>query len=542
MFGNIKAKWQELLDEHPKSEKAVSTVWSWLPPLNYITIHYGYFISIIVVSSLIFWGSSNPFGNVDYVDSLFLVTSAITNTGLNTRNLSELTTWQQVQLWFLLMIGSPIWISFWTVLIRKQAFERRFEAIVESEREKRRQRRELRKQHGRGLKRAPHLHNVIPFKKHLTDPNNPDNIGLSGLGSRIRASLDTTRQSNELTEFRPGAAAHRSISTPLTKIPSEETEAKTDENTVVGEPVQNPEFLTVEPREHIQFVEPAVSPHHLEKIESRTSAYQQGNHLTSLRPRRTSDATTAASEESEDFLMHWKKFLGKHNVSRSGQFYDLTTEEREHLGGCEYRALKILAFAVPFYSAMWQFLGAVALACYMALRTPDLPGQYAINPWWSGIFYSVSAFNNGGFGLLDDSVLAFQDHYFVLFVVGLLILAGNTAYPIFLRLGLWTWLKVLNLTTEPQAYAPWKETLEFILNYPRRVYTTLFPSRATWWLVAVLFVTNIIDWVAFELLNIDNPTVSELPVGNQIMAGLFQAICKLPTHAEFLFCQLTPLF
>jgi Trk-type K+ transport system membrane component len=236
---------------------------------------------------------------------------------------------------------------------------------------------------------------------------------------------------------------------------------------------------------------------------------------------------TEASAESEDFFLHWKKILGKHNVSRSGQFYDLSEEEREHLGGCEYRALKILFVFVPLYSAMFQFFGAVALACWIGTRSPEIPQADSQNPWWTGIFYSVSAFNNAGFTLIDDSVVPFRSDYFVLFVMGLLILAGNTAYPVFLRLGLWSTLRIMQLTTPPQAHAPWKETLEFILKYPRRVYTTLFPARATWWLVGVLFVINIVDWIAFEILNIGNPNLANMSVGDQIVAGLFQAICKL---------------
>ena len=48
-----------------------------LPPLNFITIHYAYFISTCLVASLIFWGSSTPAKSVSYIDSLFLVVSAM---------------------------------------------------------------------------------------------------------------------------------------------------------------------------------------------------------------------------------------------------------------------------------------------------------------------------------------------------------------------------------------------------------------------------------------------------------------------------------
>lgn len=528
MFGSLKSKWTEWLQGHPLAEKIVGHISGWLPPINYITIHYGYFISITVASSLIFWGSSKPFGNVNYVDSLFLVTSALTNTGLNTRNLSEVTIWQQVQLWFLLMIGSPIWISFWTVMIRKNAFERRFEDIVGTERERRKQQREARK-NGTTIRRAPNLLNMLSFNKHNTDPTGRA-PKLTGLGSRAPQSPHVPSPlSHEMSdlESRP-ATSTRAFSAPLSTIPSSHDSGdKTEEK----DAQRDIEFVEEDTRDHISFAEPP-SPHAVRRFESRTSAYQYNNHLApspnlGLRRGSNATATTAASEESEDFLMHWKKILGKHNVSRSGQFYDLTSDEREHLGGCEYRALKILAVAVPLYSAMWQFWGAVALGCYVALQSPEIPRADGENPWWAGIFFSVSAFNNGGFTLINDSIIPFRSHYFVLFTMGALILAGNTAYPIFLRLSLWTILKVLQLTTHPLTLGVWKETIEFILNYPRRVYTTLFPSRATWWLFGVLLVTNIVDWLAFEILNIGNPEVKKMPVGHQIMAGLFQAICKL---------------
>lgn len=95
---------------------------SWLPPLNFITIHYAYFISVCLVTSLIFWGSSEPARSISYTDSLFLVVSAMTEAGLNTVNLSQMTTWQQTILFLLILLGSSIWVSFWTVAARKRTY------------------------------------------------------------------------------------------------------------------------------------------------------------------------------------------------------------------------------------------------------------------------------------------------------------------------------------------------------------------------------------------------------------------------------------
>jgi Trk-type K+ transport system membrane component len=109
--------------------------------------------------------------------------------------------------------------------------------------------------------------------------------------------------------------------------------------------------------------------------------------------------------------------------------------------------------------------------------------------------------------------------------MGLLILAGNTAYPLFLRLILWSMLKLLCLIyPDVKVYEDHKATLRFILAYPRRVYTNLFPSAPTWWLLFMVIVLNGIDWAAFELLDIGNSLVSSIPAHFRVLDGLFQAL------------------
>ena len=49
-----------------------------LPPLNFISVHYIYFIGTSLLSALIFWGASTPPRAVSFTDSLFLTVSAMT--------------------------------------------------------------------------------------------------------------------------------------------------------------------------------------------------------------------------------------------------------------------------------------------------------------------------------------------------------------------------------------------------------------------------------------------------------------------------------
>lgn len=75
-----------------------------------------------------------------------------------------------------------------------------------------------------------------------------------------------------------------------------------------------------------------------------------------------------------------------------------------------------------------------------------------------------------------------------------------------------------------EQYADYKATLRFILTYPRRVYTNLFPSTPTWWLLFMLITLNGVDWAAFELLNIGNKAMASIPTRYRVLDGLFQAL------------------
>ena len=146
-----------------------------------------------------------------------------------------------------------------------------------------------------------------------------------------------------------------------------------------------------------------------------------------------------------------------------------------------------------------------------------------LGSFWTGTFFAISAFNNSGMALLDANAVAVNRSYYCLLTLSLLILAGNTLYPPFLRFILWTFKKLIPENPSSAAWQRRRLTVQFCLDHPRRVYTNLFPSTATWWLVASVVVLNAVDWVAFELLNIGNEVVDSLPIGFRIVAGLFQA-------------------
>lgn len=102
-------------------------------------------------------------------------------------------------------------------------------------------------------------------------------------------------------------------------------------------------------------------------------------------------------------------------------------------------------------------------------------------------------------------------------------------------------LKLLILIhPDPAKYAEYKATVRFVLQYPRRVYTNLFPAAQTWWLLFMVLVLNGIDWAAFELLNIGNAAVEAIPARFRVLDGLFVSSFFLcPFFCSFA-CPLLP--
>src|ERR1700761_3891190 len=102
-----------------------------------------------------------------------------------------------------------------------------------------------------------------------------------------------------------------------------------------------------------------------------------------------------------------------------------------------------------------------------------------------------------------------------------------------LRFFVWTTWKIV-----PRR-ARLKETLQFLLDHPRRCFVYLFPSHQTWFLLSVLvllkyamiihrckgsdFLTSATDWFFFLVLDIGNPELESIPIGTRIAIGLLQA-------------------
>lgn len=206
-------------------------------------------------------------------------------------------------------------------------------------------------------------------------------------------------------------------------------------------------------------------------------------------------------------------------VGRNSAFVDLSEDQREELGGIEYRSLKSLALILVCYYWGYMSLAFVGLVPWIIETNfygafVDAAGQS--RTWW-GFFTGVSSFNDVGFTLTPDSMISFQTAIWPLLLMSFLIIIGNTGFPIMLRWIIWIGSKLV-----PRGSGIWEE-LKFLLDHPRRCFTLLFPANATWWLFWILVALNGIDLVFFIILDFGNPIVTTLPPNIRALDGWFQA-------------------
>jgi hypothetical protein len=346
----------------------------WLPPCNFITVHYAYFVVTCMIASVIFWGASTPAYSVRYIDALFLVVSAMTLSGLGSINLSTINTFQQILLFVLIMMGSAIFVSAFVVHLRKRAFEKKFRIVVEKKRQK------------DGTKRrTTSLHRN----------------SMHELGDLRRSSAVSSFKDVDVFDEQPQTSApvpHIGMSsTDVGKDRSQFQSALIDDN---AEDTLHPAHLTFS--QDTRFIASGGS----QASTRRRSRLSFGTLGVGARPGASLDITSVdATSTARNMNHHEMPSEGdRHDLdhyldtadgwtSRNSQFHGLTERERERLGGYEYRAVTLLSWLVPAYYILFQLLGCLGCAAWVAHNRPSTALRNGLDPWWLGAFNAVSAFS-----------------------------------------------------------------------------------------------------------------------------------------------------
>ncbi|KAI4650469.1 hypothetical protein J4E93_002825 [Alternaria ventricosa] len=603
MFGPWLVMFAWLKQRLPSSLKALK------PHANFITLHYSYIIGWALIGSVIIYGS----GRIPYVDALFFASGAATQSGLNTIDINTLDLYQQIAIYFIASLCTPIFIHSSVVVVRLYWFEKRFQNIVlergnrsgrtrtlsrrKSEMNAATERnvgqeeqavgaREIRVMRGS----SGHAHGGTIANEYAFS----DGLDWTGNGIRPRRSSSSE---DEMPPFRPTTPVHTApsgivwadnLSTPTEKKPKESLEespggrlpqSNKEKSIAFVEAQRNPtarnKLRIPGPRDFDQGLIPEAvkGEEELDRVASRLSHESHPkrersnsvphalngddrplrNHITIDVPNRqqrptghsvydrtrtnegdgnaptssmhlrnrsrsrtlTSFLTRTKTEEEDPMpYLSWTPTLG-----RNSNFVDLTEEQREELGGIEYRALKLLAMILIIFYLGWHTIGIICLAPWINndAHYSGVVRDFGVDPTWWSFFTSASLFNDLGFTLTPDSMVSFQLAVWPLVLGTFLIIIGNTGFPCMLRFTIWMYSLMV-----PKSSAIWEE-LRFLLDHPRRCFTLLFPSKANWWLFWILVVLNGVDLIFFIILDLNDPTVTSLSGGHRFLAGLFQA-------------------
>lgn len=231
-------------------------------------------------------------------------------------------------------------------------------------------------------------------------------------------------------------------------------------------------------------------------LDDEDNTHHRSGSLSHLKQHTVDTIRGALSRDKNELApyLSWQPTLGRNSAFVG----ELTDEQREELGGIEYRSLKTLSLILTIYFWGFWILAIAFLTPWIIYterwgRVVDSIGQG--RPWW-GIFTGTSAFTDLGFTLTPDSMNSFNTAVFPLLVMSFLIVIGNTGFPVMLRFLIW-----LTSLVVPRNSGLWEE-LRFLLDHPRRCFTLLFPSAATWWLFWLLVILNGIDLIFFIILDV----------------------------------------
>lgn len=227
----------------------------------------------------------------------------------------------------------------------------------------------------------------------------------------------------------------------------------------------------------------------------------------------------SAAEHSLGRVMSTNYLSWVPTIGRNSTFFHLTDEQKEELGGVEYRSVKLLIKIIIAYYVGFHIIAFCLYVGYIKVckgYAADMR-EFGFSPTWWGFFTAQSVFNDLGLTLTPNSMMTFSRSVYILVISCFFIVIGNTGFPIFLRFIIWVMFKFA------KPLSLFKESLGFLLDHPRRCFTLLFPSIPTWWLFFILVVLNATDLILFIILDLNSSYLSSIPTGFRVLDGLFQA-------------------
>lgn len=180
-------------------------------------------------------------------------------------------------------------------------------------------------------------------------------------------------------------------------------------------------------------------------------------------------------------MMAWVSILIGKRIGLSGRMFIKEQWSAESLKGL----VRLMRFATLFTLSV-EGIGALLLS-FRLIPLYGIKKGIAFS-----VFHSISAFCNAGFDLFGDSLVSFQDDYYVTLIIAGLIILGGLGFIVYVDL----W------------HFPEKRRLR---GQSKLVITT----------TAILLVAGTFLFYFFEATNVD--TIAALPVPQKILASFFQS-------------------
>ncbi len=134
-----------------------------------------------------------------------------------------------------------------------------------------------------------------------------------------------------------------------------------------------------------------------------------------------------------------------------------------------------------------------------------------LNPWWWSLFHSVSAFNNAGFGLLNNNLVNYVTDPVINLTIATLIIIGGIGYPVMIAIHAWLRLKVRSRKDATQATLD--ASVREVMASPLQLRIALIGTLLL--LMVGTIIPLLVEW--------NNPVMESHSIPEKVLIAFFQS-------------------
>jgi len=296
----------------------------WKPPINFITLHYAWIIFAGLLALVVVY----PSGNVSAIDAWFFGASASTESGLNTVDVNALKTYQQVYIYVIPIITNLGFINIIVVAVRLRWFEQRFKTAASSLKHSRTQDVEAQTSATAVETSEDNAAETEPVEGKALAADKTEEPVKPVAGPRIRFDKDVKEPRSDSTLYIPSPRERDDGHSFMEKSDAVSGHKDDDDE----DAIKTAEISGLTRRRVYQHDDgPSIS---------RSKSFEQA--AASLFVIGNTETTTPRQSTASTRWADLPYLSQQVTVGRNSKFSKLTSEDRERLGGIEYRALKLL--------------------------------------------------------------------------------------------------------------------------------------------------------------------------------------------------------